>query len=257
MRKERQIGVVRLCARTVEAIRMATTAGLAGVAISQLIVVAALGLTSCLAHDEDPPVAGHAHGTDTISASGASTWSPRHGAAAVAGGPHSSDDGHPSPTSVSARWPSVVVGGASEDGNDWQTLRQCPRQKVIFGPQGGFHIWVSARVRAPSSPQALIRVRMTQSGSEPLAQAGELAWSVLLSAAEAPVSDASSPWLEVIGLPYYIKQPCAAHQRQFDVRVRAVDSTGVERVGHGCLVAVLGPQSAVKCPSRVPPGGPP
>ncbi len=159
------------------------------------------------------------------------------GLTGCAGSSGSSDTGNASdaktadlPGDVTDTTPRVLVGGADDGGNgfiDWASGTY--PATVIHGPQGGQHIWVSAKTRNLFPNKARISVTMyleTPGAAEEVVKPGTTTVTGTLKAFPAP-PELPSEWLIYAGLPAFVSQPCKLAQQKVRVQVEVSDLYGV------------------------------
>ncbi len=118
--------------------------------------------------------------------------------------------------------PLVRVGGADPEGKgwlDWSGGKHTP--EMLKGPQGGQHIWVSARTAGLHPKKARITVTMyveTPTGDQlvkpgTVEMTGTLKWE--------------NDWLVYAGLPAFVKEPCVIRDQKVRVELAVDDLYGV------------------------------
>ncbi|MBM4342741.1 MAG: hypothetical protein FJ100_05135 [Deltaproteobacteria bacterium] len=118
--------------------------------------------------------------------------------------------------------PTTRVGGADPEGKgwlDWSTGKDTP--EILKGPQGGQHIWVSARTANLHPKKARITVTMfleTPTGDQvvkpgTVEMTGTLKWE--------------EGWLVYAGLPAFVKEPCVIRDKKVRVELAVDDLYGV------------------------------
>jgi len=152
-------------------------------------------------------------------------------------------------TSASAN---LLIGGASDSGETFTSLEGCPQVHIIHGPQGGFHIWISVRVRNVSPKKAEIHVRMEDAETKATVKPGETTLTVNLMLAAGSQKTDPLPWYEYTGVPAFVKDPCTIHGRKLRVISKVIDLFGAEQQAEACLSGYL---DATWLPQCVPAPG--
>ena len=165
---------------------------------------------------------------------------------ADAAGEASPDDCDPA-----AVGPLLEVGGADELGNgfvDWSAGDAVP--DVIYGIQGGQHIWVSVRVRktpaclSPKKMRLGVQAKIIDSGKVVKPGRVQVTHNLLNA-------DPDSEWYVYEGIPSFVTCPCQITGRKLEMRVDLSDLYGQE----AAATAVITPywdETAHDCSGAVP-----
>ena len=115
--------------------------------------------------------------------------------------------------------PVLELGGADNSGKHWRSLAELEYQPpIIFGPQGGYHIWLSLRAQGLDPVGVAVSVDMTLVGSGRRVKPGRTLRAVGLRQ--------QGPWLEFSGLFGYVSCPCQVRDRAVRVKLSATDRRG-------------------------------
>ncbi len=118
--------------------------------------------------------------------------------------------------------PLTKVGGANPEGKGWLDWSSgTDKPEILKGPQGGQHIWVSARTANLHPKKARIIVTMyleTPTGDQivkpgTVEMTGTLKWE--------------NDWLVYAGLPAFVKEPCVIRNMKVRVELAVDDLYGV------------------------------
>lgn len=145
--------------------------------------------------------------------------------------------GDGSATAVSG--PTAVVGGSDDAGNgfvDWSSGMFSPA--IIHGPQGGQHIWVSAKTQNLYPKKARIAVTMyqeTPGPTEEMVKPGRVEVTGTLKSWPAP-PELPGPWLLYAGLPAFVSEPCKITGRKIRVELEISDLYGVKATHKAWIV---------------------
>ncbi len=134
----------------------------------------------------------------------------------------------------------VQVGGANEDGTgfvDWSSGTFSP--KVITGPQGGQHVWVSTKSIRVSPTKLRIGVIMHD------AETGDLVKPGRVEMTHTPAKNAEG-WYEYDGIPAFVKEPCVISGRKLKVDLDISDLYGVT----ASTSAFITPHFDLWCPDK-------
>jgi hypothetical protein len=124
---------------------------------------------------------------------------------------------HPDVVPTVAVW----VGGSQDDGNgfvDWENGNSKP--KIIRGPQGGQHIWVSARAKGMHPKKIRLGVEMFDAETGDPMKPGRVEVTVSLKPED-------WGWELYAGIPAFVKEPCKVMNRKLKVKFDASDLYGV------------------------------
>ena len=113
----------------------------------------------------------------------------------------------------------VELGGADNSGKIWLSLDELDhRPPIIFGPQGGYHIWFSLRAHDLDPVALQVAVDMTVVGSGRRVKPGRAARAVQLRQ--------EGQWLVFSGLYGYVSCPCQIRDQEVRVTLAATDRRG-------------------------------
>lgn len=134
------------------------------------------------------------------------------------------------PADVTDTTPRVQVGGADDGGNgfiDWSSGSY--PATVIHGPQGGQHIWVSAKTKNLFPNKARVSVTMfleSPGAADEVVKPGTTTVTGTLKPFPAP-PELPGEWLIYAGLPAFVSQPCKIAQQKLRVQIEVSDLYGV------------------------------
>ncbi|MBI5608291.1 MAG: hypothetical protein HY902_05370 [Deltaproteobacteria bacterium] len=125
--------------------------------------------------------------------------------------------------------PRVQVGGADDGGNgfvDWSSGSY--PATLIHGPQGGQHIWVSAKTKNlfPNKARVSVTMYLESASGDELVKPGTTTVTGTLKPFPAP-PELPGEWLIYAGLPAFVSQPCKLAQQKVRVQVEVSDLYGV------------------------------
>lgn len=128
----------------------------------------------------------------------------------------------PNPGDSVSTKPLSAVGGSDKTGNgwiDWSGTKVTP--EILKGPQGGQHIWVSARTRNLHPKKARISVTMFVEGpaGDEVVKPGTVEMTATLKW--------ENDYLVYTGLPAFVKEPCKIMDKRVRVELSVDDLYGV------------------------------
>lgn len=137
----------------------------------------------------------------------------------------SSDTGPSAPTSR--------VGGANKLGDgwlDWSDAKQTP--EILKGPQGGQHIWVSARTwhLHPKKARVAVTMYLESPTGDVMVKPGrvEVTGTLKLPGEVTGTSRGEGSYLLYSGLPSFVKEPCKIKDKRVRVELEVSDLHGVQ-----------------------------
>lgn len=155
-------------------------------------------------------------------------------------------DSGPNPGDSVSTKPLSAVGGSDKTGNgwiDWSGTKVTP--EILKGPQGGQHIWVSARTRNLHPKKARISVTMfvegpagkvcaedydCQSGQCVQVLEGKVCADVVVKPGTVEMTGTlkwENDYLVYTGLPAFVKEPCKIMDKKVRVELSVDDLYGV------------------------------
>lgn len=112
--------------------------------------------------------------------------------------------------------PTIELGGANDDGTGfipWHGTDAHPR--IIRGPQGGQHVWISLRAQNLAEKSMVVRVVMRDVATGELVLPGEVTRTLNFR------PSADSAVFE--GMTAFVNQPCVVTGREIEIVVTATD----------------------------------
>ena len=127
--------------------------------------------------------------------------------------------------------PKVLVGGSDADGQtfvDWAS--GAVQAKVISGPQGGQHIWVSVQASNLWPVKLRMVVQMFDVETGELVKPGKVEITHTMN-------PTCGPWFTYTGMPSFVKEPCKINGRKLRVHLEASDLYGLAASSDAFIVA--------------------